>query len=184
MEEEIKREIRKKIMLSAIGSGTIEKQFFDYYDAKNPCATVDDVVEAYHRFVGELGRLYNVGYGSTMLVRILSEEYYVNITIKTLLSWLREHGVAIRLPTRERVRVPSTQWERERIYEIKMLQEGADFSKKQHDSTIDELMMCRSALRMCDREKRSLTEKFEECRKERLELIISAPAVMENPVPI
>ena len=47
IKENVRAAVKRKVVLSIIGSGTIEKQFFDYYDDKNPFATVDDAVEAY-----------------------------------------------------------------------------------------------------------------------------------------
>jgi len=168
----IRGEIERKIVLSKIGRGTIEKQFVDYFFRKHPTATADEVFEAYDRFVDDVtGAYVRAGYGSTLLTRYL-HVYGVSVSEKTILDWLREHDVTIRPPTRERERIIRTKWERNLVEEIKTLKEDKESLKKRYDDVIDELVLCESDLRMCNREKMSLTKKLETCEQEIKEIAL------------
>ncbi|NIA10067.1 MAG: hypothetical protein GWP10_10150, partial [Nitrospiraceae bacterium] len=106
------------------------------------------------------------------LVRYLYGVYGITVTEKTVLSWLRKHGVAIQPPMWERERILHSRWERERVREIERLREDVESLEKRYDFSIDELIVCRSNLRMCKMENISLTEKLEECEKEIKETIL------------
>jgi hypothetical protein len=171
---DISQEIQRKIAISMIGSGTIEKQFIRNYLDKNPSATADEISEAHKHLVDDVTRTYlRAGYGSKKLVGYLLEVYSITVTEKTVLSWLRNHGVAIKPPTRERERILHSRWERERVGEIERLRDDVESLEKRYGSCVDEMMTCKSELRMCERENRSLTSRLEGCRQEVKELILS-----------
>ena len=171
---DISREIQRKIAISMIGSGTIEKQFIRDYLDKNPSATVYAINEAYKHLMDDvIGAYLRAGYGSKKLVGYLFDVYDITVTEKTVLSWLRKHGVTIQPPTWERERVLHSRWERERVGEIERLRDDVEALKKCYRSRVDELVMCESELRMCERENRSLTSGLEGCREEVKELILS-----------
>ena len=170
---DISRDIQRRIAISTIGSGTIEKQFTCNYLNKNPSATADEINEAYKRFVDDVtGTYLRAGYGSKKLVGYLLEAYGITVTEKTVLSWLKKHGVTIQPPTRERERVLHSKWERERVGEIERLRGDVESLKKCYHSRVDELVACESELRMCERENRSLTRRLEGCKRDVKEMIL------------
>ena len=171
---DISREIQRKIAISMIGSGTIEKQFIRDYLDKNPSATADEIDEAYKHLVDDVTRAYlRAGYGSKKLVGYLLEVYGIPVTGKTVISWLRNHGATIQPPTRERERILHSRWERERVGEIERLRDDVESLKKCYRSRVDELAACESELRMCERENRSLTSRLAGCKQEVKEMILS-----------
>ena len=171
---DISQAIQRKIAISMIGSGTIEKQFIHNYLDKNPSATVDKIDEAYKHLVDDVTRAYlRAGYGSKKLVGYLQDVYSITVTEKTIITWLRKHDITIQPPTRERERVPHSKWERERVREIEMLRDDVETLKKCYRSRVDELAACESELRMCERENRSLTSRLEGCKREVKEMILS-----------
>ncbi len=105
------------------------------------------------------------GYGSKKLVGYLHEVYSITVTEKTILTWLRNHGVTIQPPTRERERVLHSRWERERVGEIERLRDDVESLKKCYHSRVDELVACESELSMCKRENRSLTSRLRDVGK-------------------
>ena len=170
---DISREIQQKIAISMIGSGTIEKQFIRNYLDKNPSATVYAINETYKQLMADvIGAYLRAGYGSKKLVGYLFDVYDITVTEKTVLSWLRKHGVTIQPPTWERERILHSRWERERVGEIERLRDDVKSLKKCYHSRVDELVTCESKLRMCERENRSLTSKLEGCREEVKEMIL------------
>ena len=170
---DISQEIQQKIAISMIGSGTIEKQFIRNYFDKNPSATADEIDETYKHLVDDVTRAYlQAGYGSKKLVGYLLEVYGMTVTEKTILAWLRNHGATIQPPTRERERVLHSRWERERVREIESLREDVESLEKCYHSRVDELVTCKSELRMCERENRSLTSRLEGCKQEVKEIIL------------
>ena len=170
---DISQEIQKKIAISMIGSGTVEKQFIRNHLDKNPSATADEINEAYKHLVDDVTRAYlQAGYGSKKLVRYLYGVYGITVTEKTVLSWLRKHGVAIQPPMWERERILRSRWERERVREIEGLREDVESLEKRYDSRVVELAACESDLRMCKKENMSLTSRLEGCRQEIKELIL------------
>lgn len=171
---DISKEIQRKIAISMIGSGTIEKQFIHNYLDKNPSATVDKIDEAYKHLVDDVtGTYLGAGYGSKKLMGYLHEAYGITVTEKTILTWLGKHGATIQPPTWERERIPHSRWEREHVREIESLREDVKSLEKRYGSCVDEMVTCKSELRMCERENRSLTSRLEGCEQEVKELILS-----------
>ena len=128
---DISQEIQRKIAISMIGSGTIEKQFTCDYLNKNPSATADEIDEAYKHLVHDvIGAYLRAGYGSKKLVGYLQDVYHITVTEKTILTWLRKHDITIQPPTRERERVLHSKWERERVREIERLRDDVEALKK------------------------------------------------------
>jgi len=153
-------EMEKSIVLATIGKGTIQKQFLDYYVDIHPVFHANDVISDYNRLKADVIEDYKAGIGSTEIVKDLYRRCDIKVTTHTLLTWLRALDVPIRPPTRERQRVIRTEWERERMKEIKRLKEEIASLKKTHNAMIDELMMCKSTLRLCTSEKESLEQKL------------------------
>ena len=173
--ENVRTAIRRKVVLDTvldtIGRGTIQKQFFDYHAGEYPSDTADDAIEAYVAVVYEMTRLYNRGYGCVKLVEIL-KEYCVDVTEKTVLHWLRERGVPIRAPLRDRPRQPHGAWEISMATESDRLTDELEDAEQRYSSLVDDLTMCESALRICSNEKRWITKRLEECRREVKEIVI------------
>ena len=171
---DISREIQQKIAIAMIGSGTIEKQFIRNYLDKNPSATADEINEAYKHLVDDVtGAYLRAGYGSKKLMGYLHDAYGITVTEKTILTWLGKHGVTIQPPTWERERIPHSRWERERVREIESLREDVESLEKRYGSCVDEMVTCKSELRMCERENRYLTSRLEGRSQEVKELILS-----------
>jgi len=171
---DISQEIQRKIAISMIGSGTIEKQFIRNHLDKNPSATADEINEAYKHLVDDVTRAYlRAGYGSKKLVRYLYGVYGITVTEKTVLTWLGKHGVTIQPPTWERERILRSRWERERVREIEGLIEDVESLEKRYGSCVDEMVTCKSELRICKKENVSLMRKLDGCRQEVEELILS-----------
>ena len=170
---DISKEIQRKIAISMIGSGTIEKQFIHNYLDKNPSVMADKIDEAYKHLVDDVTRAYlRAGYGSKKLVGYLQDVYSITVTEKTIITWLRKHDITIQPPTRERERVLHSKWERERVRAIERLRDDVEALKKCYRSRVDELAACESKLRMCERENRSLTSRLEGYKQEITEIIL------------
>lgn len=170
---DISQEIQRKIAISMIGGGTIEKQFIRDHLDKIPSATADEIDEAYKHLVDDVTRAYlRAGYGSKKLVGYLQDVYSITVTEKTIITWLRKHDITIQPPTRERERVLHSKWERERVREIERLRDDVEALKKCYRSRVDELAACESELRMCERENRSLTNRLDGCEQEVREIIL------------
>lgn len=164
--------IEKKIALSEIGNRTIQKQFITNYHGKNHFAIAKEVIKAYREFCADINKTYST-YGSVKLSRYLREAHNIVVSEKTLISWLRSMGVEIQKPTRERKRVVRTKWEFDVVRKIEDLSQNLEFAERQYKSVVDELMVCKSDLRICEREKESFMRKLAGCREELKEIIIT-----------
>ncbi|NIA11994.1 MAG: hypothetical protein GWP10_20310 [Nitrospiraceae bacterium] len=171
-ETDFRWKLEEKIALSKIGDRTIQKQFLANYHAKNPYSIAKEAIKAYKEFCADISRTYST-YGSVRLSRYLCEVYNIVVSEKTLIAWLRSLDVKIHPPTQQRERVARSRWERERMREIKRLREELDWLKKTYNTTIDELSMCRSALRLCVSEKESLEHKLTRKEVEIKEIMIN-----------
>ena len=150
-----------------------QEQFTCDYLNKNPSATADAINEAYKHFVDDVtGTYLRAGYGSKKLVGYLQDVYSITVTEKTIITWLRKHDITIQPPTRERERVLHSRWARERVGEIERLREDVESLEKRYGSCVDEMVTCKSELRMCERENRSLTRRLEGCKRDVTEIIL------------
>ena len=171
-ETKMRWEIEEKIILEKIGKRTIQKQFIANYRDKNPYAIAKEAIKAYSEFCADISRTYST-YGSVRLTRYLCEVYNIVVSEKTIIEWLRSIGVEIQKPTRERKRVVRTKWEFDVVRKIEDLSQNLEFAERQYKSVVDELMVCESDLRICEREKESFMRKLGGCREELKEIIIT-----------
>jgi len=165
-------EMERSIAIGVIGNSTIAKQFLDYYVDIHPDFRSNDAIREYNQLKADIIDRYTSGAGSTEIVKELYRRYDIKVTTHTFIVWLRSLGVTIRPPTRERERVIRTKWERERVREIQRLKEELESLENTHSTTIDELMICKSTLRMCVSEKESLERKLARREEEIKEIMI------------
>lgn len=133
---------------------TIDKQFFTIFFDKNPYATDDAADEAYTHFCADVtGAYQRADYSSVKLAEYLLDAYNIDVSPKTILNWLKDHGVTIQQPTRERERLPRTTWEKNLYDKIENLESKLKEAEKQkeiaihaRDETIDVLRKQRKEL--------------------------------------
>jgi hypothetical protein len=145
-------DIEKRIALSEIGNRTIQKQFIANYHDTNPYAIAKKAIEAYNEFCADISKAY-ITYGSVKLSRYLCEAHEIVVSEKTILNWLKDHGVTIQQPTRGRERLPRTTWEKNLYDKIENLESKLKEGEKQKeieiqskDETIDVLRKQRNEL--------------------------------------
>jgi len=105
-------EMERSIAIGIIGKGTIQKQFLDVLFDIHPDFCANDAINDYNRLKADMIARYTAGAGSTEIAKELYRRYDIRVTTHTLVAWLREHGVQIRPPTRQRKRLPRTTWEK------------------------------------------------------------------------
>lgn len=164
--------VEKRIVLSTIGNRTIQKQFIAIYHDKNPSAIAREVITAYKEFCADISEAYFSFGQSVKLSRYLRERHGITISEKTLINWLRSMGVEIQKPTRERQRIVRTKWERDTVKKIEDLSQQLESTERQYNNVVDGLMVCKSGLRICERENKILIQKLAGCREELTETII------------